>query len=136
MVNAADLALDDSPLPFGGEAAPPPPAAGDLAREPSSDIDGTAFLNGPIDLGTTLPFDAPSPAKMLTLQQYVSLCAECRAQPQELSAIRARYGITSPEQHQALDAHWAAQLRANPELKREHEQLVAQYAEWARTRGR
>lgn len=119
----------------------------------ATDINGTALLDGPIDFGDPLPFDAPvtafdapvtafhapaeatAPPPSLTFPQYASLCAECAVHPEQLPAIRTRYGIVASAQHRALEAHWKVEFEANPELRREHERLVAEYTDWMRMGG-
>ena len=131
------------PLPFAGEAEPPPPVAQEVSGS-SSDPDGTAVINV-IRASTTLPFKtlaaespavqpADEPPPTLTLQQYASLRVEVAAHPDRLAETRRRYGIASEAQHRHLDEYWRSRLDAIPPERQELDRLVAHYQRWIRSK--
>ncbi|MFT3768921.1 MAG: hypothetical protein QM820_26055 [Minicystis sp.] len=71
----------------------------------------------------------------LTIKQYVSLRAELWVRSEAREEALRRYGVPSVAAFQALEADWAARVRASPALRAELDAAVAEAATWLRGPG-
>jgi hypothetical protein len=106
------LELDDDPLPFRGQAPPPP--LSEVTQLPLQDLDATAAVAALPDQGSELPF-ARHPRT--DLDRYVELCAAEYAHPQTRESIWQRFAIGDDHERRALEASWCRRFDAKPELR-------------------
>ena len=130
-------------LPFSGSTSTPESAPSEAGPVPSPGETASIGETSPL-AHLALPFGtnpgaadgASEQPSALTLEQYASLWASCELDPGATSAIEQRYGIHRPDERQALDARWRAQLEADPSLRARFDQLVIQYRDWVQKQGR
>lgn len=132
-------------LPF----KPAPPEQSQPKRAPKTtqsrvhglEPGGTLFLGEKMAKPTAavLPFLAPAPvpapAPPLTLRQYASMCAELARSPERSGEILRRYQVHSDEALTALQAYWAFEHAARPEVRTAFEQDFASRTAWLRAHG-
>lgn len=135
-VDLSMLRVDEDPLPFEGEAAPPAPMAPELPPQPIRDLDQTAALGVAVAVGDAVPFGTSSGAAPpeLTLEQYASFRAECAVTPERLDEVRTRYGVADEPAQRALERSWEQRLAADADLHQRYEELLPGYERWLRTR--
>ena len=148
-VNDATLPVDPqnsdrTVLPFAGTAAPPPSAVADVKAAMDA-LGQTRMDVGPAK-AVTLPFKMPPGVKPpaaeapplpshlsgLNLEHYAALCAERDVYKGWESQVEARYGITTADDKKAVDAHFRAQLNADPAQMKAWQQDYARAEAWAR----
>lgn len=148
-VSNATMPVDDqngdrTVLPFAGTAAPPPSAVSDVKAAMDA-LGQTRMDDGPAK-AVTLPFKIPpggqppatevpplpSHLSGLDLERYAALCAERDVYKGWESQVEARYGITSAADKKAVDAHFRAQLDADPAQMESWRKQYARVQAWAR----
>ncbi|MEZ4443569.1 MAG: hypothetical protein R3B72_31145 [Polyangiaceae bacterium] len=126
---------EDPGLPFaaGISAAPPPPAASDVAKEAAELVGETAAVSAlsDEDLAGALPF---APRTRLTLEQYASLVAELHGQPSSTRGpVLRRYGLDETS-FQAVEAEWRERFAADPGSYGTFRARYDEYSAWLRKR--
>jgi hypothetical protein len=98
---------DDPTRPIPPPLTPEPPS-------PSSSRSGATIHPPLTPASPVLPFQAPSAAPRLTLEQYASLCAELAVFPQHVETIFSKYGLVSLRERLTVDLAWQERLRRDP----------------------
>ena len=136
---------DRTVLPFAGTAKPPPSAVGDVNAAIDA-LGQTRMGDEGAPKAVTLPFKMPPGVKPpaagapplpshlsgLNLEHYAALCAERDVYKGWESQVEARYGITGEDDKKAVDAHFRAQLKADPSQMAGWRTHYARVEAWAR----
>ncbi|MEZ4312229.1 MAG: hypothetical protein R3F14_29725, partial [Polyangiaceae bacterium] len=99
----------------GPESSPAPP----VVRPPPAPARG-----GPAR-AAAVPSRAPTGGPQLTLDQYAWLVVTCELYPAYSEATLARYGLSGPGAHAAIDAYWGEKMAAEPALAARYSELCA-----------
>jgi hypothetical protein len=76
-----------------------------------------------------VPVRPPTPAELLTLEQYASLCVELERCDGRVGAVLARYRLTDLDKA-ALDRHYQAAFAQRPEEWQAFQRARATYEAW------
>ena len=79
------------------------------------------------ETSSTKAADEGPPPVELTVDQYAAYCAEQRIWPDAAETRRRRYGLTSPEAVQQLEAHWRVRYDREPALRRQLDELIERW---------
>src|SRR5690606_18066670 len=67
------------------------------------------------------------------LNRYASYCVELEEYEGCEADVRARYGVASAEEHEAIGRGWNARLGTDAELRVRFYQAIKTYRDWLRT---
>jgi hypothetical protein len=96
-------------------SAPSPPAPSAPAGPPGQQLPAAAL---------------PSHLKVIALEHYAAIQAQCDATPQWAAQILLRYHVQSPDERALLDRYWRPRLATDPALAEAYRRYYAEVEQW------
>ena len=124
-------------MPFEGSASAPPSAVDEI--DPATSLDETAALDPQLFAEAAMPFSRPDVAPTAghplhdDLNRYASYCVELVELEGREAEVRARYGVASAEQHEAIAQAWTARLGRDAAQRKRFQEAIKTYREWLRS---